>query len=231
MRSSMIQRIIHDILHVTLKIYTDGSMSDCGISGSGMHIETPDGTFDIKIKNIKYFSAFRSELIAIYKGLRFIDTASDLVIRDIWILTGSRASIQHLYGSLDSVPILQCTSTYDKQLHFLGAYSSEISEVRFPSLRGRRSEDILQTGEITTKGENPVPARLKQLKEGQASPDDPVLVHHEELKQRKDQSSPDNCRPDSHASVHHEGLQQRKDKSGPVNCRPEIPDPIYHEEL
>ncbi|GFU12193.1 hypothetical protein TNCV_1212301 [Trichonephila clavipes] len=33
---------IHDIPHLALKIYTDGSMGDGGISRSGVHIETPD---------------------------------------------------------------------------------------------------------------------------------------------------------------------------------------------
>ncbi|GFX19784.1 RNase H domain-containing protein [Trichonephila clavipes] len=86
----------HGIPHSALKISTDGSMGDGGISGSGVHFETSDGTFDIKISNINYCSVFRSELIVIYKGLKFIDTASDLVFRDIWILTDSRASIQPL---------------------------------------------------------------------------------------------------------------------------------------
>ncbi|GFX54353.1 autophagy protein 5 [Trichonephila clavipes] len=49
--------------------------------------------------------------IAIYKGLKFIDTASDLVFRDIWILNDSRASIQHLshwttVGDMTSLNIL-----------------------------------------------------------------------------------------------------------------------------
>ncbi|GFU67056.1 autophagy protein 5 [Trichonephila clavipes] len=52
-----------------------------------------------------------SGLIAIYMGLKFIDTASDLVFRDIWILTGSRASIQNLsywttVGDMTSLNIL-----------------------------------------------------------------------------------------------------------------------------
>ncbi|GFS75261.1 uncharacterized protein TNCV_719561 [Trichonephila clavipes] len=88
---------IHGLPHSALKIYTDGSMGGGGISGSGVHIETPHGTFDIKIRNINYSSVFRSELAAIYKGLQFTDTASDLVCRDIWILTDGRASKQHLY--------------------------------------------------------------------------------------------------------------------------------------
>ncbi|GFU79134.1 autophagy protein 5 [Trichonephila clavipes] len=71
-------------------------MGDGGISGTCVPIETPDGKFDIKIRNINCCSVFRSELIAIYRGLKFIDIASDLVFRDIWILTESRAATQHL---------------------------------------------------------------------------------------------------------------------------------------
>ncbi|GFX59696.1 uncharacterized protein TNCV_1777361 [Trichonephila clavipes] len=102
---------IHGIPHSSLKINIDGSMGDGGISGRGVHTETPDGTFDIKIRNMNYCSVFRSELIAIYKGLTFIGTASDLVFRDIWILTDSRASIQHLshrttVGDMTSLNIL-----------------------------------------------------------------------------------------------------------------------------
>ncbi|GFW01982.1 uncharacterized protein TNCV_1148621 [Trichonephila clavipes] len=99
------------IPHSALKIHTDGSMSDGGISGSGVHIETLDGTFNLKIRNINYCSVFRSELIAIYKGLKFINIASDLVFRDIWSLTDSRDCIQHLYhwttvGDMTSLNIL-----------------------------------------------------------------------------------------------------------------------------
>ncbi|GFX45295.1 hypothetical protein TNCV_2095801 [Trichonephila clavipes] len=50
------------IPHSALKIYADGSMDDGGASGNIVHIETPDGTFDIKIRNINYCSVFRSEL-------------------------------------------------------------------------------------------------------------------------------------------------------------------------
>ncbi|GFW89138.1 uncharacterized protein TNCV_2685721 [Trichonephila clavipes] len=87
---------IHDIHHSTLKIYTDGSVSDGGISRSGTHIETPNGRFGIKIRNNNCSSVFMPELAAIYKGLQFIDTASELAFEDIWILTDSSASIQHL---------------------------------------------------------------------------------------------------------------------------------------
>ncbi|GFW81884.1 uncharacterized protein TNCV_2885581 [Trichonephila clavipes] len=61
-----------------------------------VNIETPDGIIDIKIRNNNCYSVFKSELIVIYNGLQFVDTASDHVFRGIWILTDSRASMQHL---------------------------------------------------------------------------------------------------------------------------------------
>ncbi|GFV99555.1 RNase H domain-containing protein [Trichonephila clavipes] len=64
---------IHGIPHSVLKI-PDRSMGDGGISGSDVYIETSDGTFDINIRNNKWCYVFR----------------------DIWILTDSQASIQHL---------------------------------------------------------------------------------------------------------------------------------------
>ncbi|GFX54348.1 uncharacterized protein TNCV_3824471 [Trichonephila clavipes] len=67
---------IHGIPHSALKIYTDGSTGYGGISGSSVHIEIPDDTVGINIRNINYCFVFRSELITIYKGLKFIDTAS-----------------------------------------------------------------------------------------------------------------------------------------------------------
>ncbi|GFU22025.1 RNase H domain-containing protein [Trichonephila clavipes] len=50
--AQIVLETIHGIPHSALKIYTDGNMCDGGISGSGVHIETLDGTFDIKIRNI-----------------------------------------------------------------------------------------------------------------------------------------------------------------------------------
>ncbi|GFV17108.1 hypothetical protein TNCV_3632711 [Trichonephila clavipes] len=38
---------IHGIPHSALKISTDGSMGDGGISGSGVHIKTPDAPFSL----------------------------------------------------------------------------------------------------------------------------------------------------------------------------------------
>ncbi|GFV43019.1 uncharacterized protein TNCV_3680441 [Trichonephila clavipes] len=114
---------IHGIPYSALKIYTDGSICDGGTSGSSVHIETPDGIFDIKIRNINCCSVFRSELIAIHKGLKFIDTASDFVFRDIWILTDSRASIRHLshwttVGDMTSLNILDVVIRHSSR-HYL----------------------------------------------------------------------------------------------------------------
>ncbi|GFW79756.1 uncharacterized protein TNCV_2589761 [Trichonephila clavipes] len=67
---------IHGIPHSALKIYIDGSMSNSDISGSGVHIETLNGTFDIKLRSFNWCSVFRWDLTAIYKGLQFIDISS-----------------------------------------------------------------------------------------------------------------------------------------------------------
>lgn len=87
---------INNIPPLALRMYTDGSKGEGGISGSGVYIETFDHTFNIKTKNANFCSVFRSELIAIYRGLNFIDLTSGLDFQDIWILTDSRASVQHL---------------------------------------------------------------------------------------------------------------------------------------
>ncbi|GFY00378.1 putative RNA-directed DNA polymerase from transposon BS [Trichonephila clavipes] len=78
-----------------LKIYTDGSRGEKGISGSGVYIPTPSGALEFKIKNPNYCSVFRSELIAIRRSLQCAAQVEDRS-QEIWILTDSRASIQHL---------------------------------------------------------------------------------------------------------------------------------------
>ncbi|GFV59126.1 putative RNA-directed DNA polymerase from transposon BS [Trichonephila clavipes] len=86
---------INGIPQSSLKIYTDGSRGEKCISGSRVYIPTPSGALEFKIKNPNYCSVFRSELIAIRRGLQ---CAAQLEYRfqEIWILTDSRASIQHL---------------------------------------------------------------------------------------------------------------------------------------
>ncbi|GFW88680.1 putative RNA-directed DNA polymerase from transposon BS [Trichonephila clavipes] len=76
-------------------IYTDGRRGDGGISVSGMHILTPTGVMDIKIKNPNFGSVFRSELITIRRVLQFA-CETEGQFQDVRILTDSRASVQHL---------------------------------------------------------------------------------------------------------------------------------------
>ncbi|GFX12513.1 RNase H domain-containing protein [Trichonephila clavipes] len=86
---------INCILQTSLQIYTDGSRCDGGISGSGVHILTPTGVMDIKIKNPNFCSVFRLELITIRRGLQYA-CETEVQYQDIWILTESHASVQHL---------------------------------------------------------------------------------------------------------------------------------------
>ncbi|GFU20847.1 RNA-directed DNA polymerase from mobile element jockey [Trichonephila clavipes] len=85
---------INGISQSSLKICTDGSRGEKGISGSGVYIPTPSGALEFKIKNPNYCSVFRSELIAIRRGLQCAAQLEDR-FQEIWILTDSRASIQH----------------------------------------------------------------------------------------------------------------------------------------
>ncbi|GFT01738.1 putative RNA-directed DNA polymerase from transposon BS [Trichonephila clavipes] len=86
---------INGIPQSSLKIYTDGSRGEKSISGSGVYIPTPSGALEFKIKNPNYCSVFRSELIAIRRGLQCAAQLEDR-FQEIWILTDSRATIQHL---------------------------------------------------------------------------------------------------------------------------------------
>ncbi|GFV97721.1 RNase H domain-containing protein [Trichonephila clavipes] len=63
----------HSFRHITLTsfIYTVGSRGDGGTTDSGVHILTPTRVMDIKIKNQNFCSVFRSELIAIKRGLPY----------------------------------------------------------------------------------------------------------------------------------------------------------------
>ncbi|GFX11346.1 probable RNA-directed DNA polymerase from transposon BS [Trichonephila clavipes] len=86
---------INGIPQSSLKIYTDRSRGEKGISGSGVYIPTPSGALEFKIKNPNYCLVFRSELIAIRRGLQCATQLEDRFL-EIWILTDSRASFQHL---------------------------------------------------------------------------------------------------------------------------------------
>ncbi|XP_015920115.2 uncharacterized protein [Parasteatoda tepidariorum] len=79
-----------------LQLYTDGSKSEEGHSGSGVFIQTPTYTLSLKVRNSEFCSVFRSELIAIENGIRHVENIAEPDFKHIWILTHSKSSIQHL---------------------------------------------------------------------------------------------------------------------------------------
>ncbi|GFX48349.1 dolichyl pyrophosphate Man9GlcNAc2 alpha-1,3-glucosyltransferase [Trichonephila clavipes] len=101
-----------------------GSRGEKGISGNGVYILTPSGALEFKIKNPNYCSFFRSELIAIRRGLQCAAQLEDR-FQETWILTDSRASIQHLANwgdvgdqtSLDILSLLHDLSS-GHSIHF-----------------------------------------------------------------------------------------------------------------
>ncbi|GFX14656.1 RNase H domain-containing protein [Trichonephila clavipes] len=78
------------------KIYTDGSKGETNTTGSRVLIELPGRVIKFQRRNGDHASVFRTELIAIMCGLSFINNTRDLAVSEIWILTDSRSSIQHL---------------------------------------------------------------------------------------------------------------------------------------
>ncbi|GBN76490.1 hypothetical protein AVEN_209897-1 [Araneus ventricosus] len=86
--------IINDIPVDAVKVYTHGSRNDSDCTGSGIYITTHNQELKIQRRNPDFCSVFRSELIAIDEGL---DSLSSFTCsNEIWILTDSRSSIQHL---------------------------------------------------------------------------------------------------------------------------------------
>ncbi|GBM91543.1 hypothetical protein AVEN_83470-1 [Araneus ventricosus] len=85
--------IINDIPVDAVK-YTDGIRNDSDCTGSGIYIKTHNQELKIQRRNPYFCSVFRSELIAIDEGLDSLSSFS--CSNEIWILTGSRSSIQHL---------------------------------------------------------------------------------------------------------------------------------------
>ncbi|GBM05415.1 hypothetical protein AVEN_94719-1 [Araneus ventricosus] len=114
--------IINNIPLKDIKIYTDGSKPDKQ-AGSGIYIETPPDKYSIKQCNPDFCSVFRSKLLAIDVGLATIMSESNF--GDLWILTDSRSSIQHLkiwtsIGDKKSLSILQKLKliSYQHDVHF-----------------------------------------------------------------------------------------------------------------
>ncbi|GFX86336.1 putative RNA-directed DNA polymerase from transposon BS [Trichonephila clavipes] len=86
--------IINKIPATAMQIYTDGSKDEQNSCGSGIFINAPNCSHNIKIRNSDFCSVFRSELIAIDEALRIIKTMTSP--DEIWILCDSRSAIQHL---------------------------------------------------------------------------------------------------------------------------------------
>ncbi|GBM24183.1 hypothetical protein AVEN_4937-1 [Araneus ventricosus] len=87
-------KIINDILVDAVTVYTDGSRNDSDCTGSGIYIKTHNHELKIQRRNPDFCSVFRSELISIDEGLDSLSSFS--CSNEIWILTDSRSSIQHL---------------------------------------------------------------------------------------------------------------------------------------
>ncbi|GFY11590.1 uncharacterized protein TNCV_4230591 [Trichonephila clavipes] len=74
-------------------LYNDGSLGEGAVLGSGIFIKEGNGIRICK-RNLNYCSVFWPELLAI-EVLKFCIIES--VNTDIWILSDSRSSIQHLF--------------------------------------------------------------------------------------------------------------------------------------
>ncbi|GBN80692.1 hypothetical protein AVEN_257969-1 [Araneus ventricosus] len=84
--------LINNIPSQALVLYTDGSKSDSGRTGSGVYAKAEDGlVFRCRFRNPG--SVFRSELLAIREALNF---ALHFENSDIYVLTDSKSSIQYL---------------------------------------------------------------------------------------------------------------------------------------
>ncbi|GBN30271.1 hypothetical protein AVEN_58175-1, partial [Araneus ventricosus] len=92
-----------------LVLYTDGSKSDAGRTGSGVYAKAEDGlVFRCRFRNPDNCSVFRSELLAIREALNFAlhfencscaikpQPTNHFENSDIYILTDSKSSIQYL---------------------------------------------------------------------------------------------------------------------------------------
>ncbi|GBM22472.1 hypothetical protein AVEN_201403-1 [Araneus ventricosus] len=86
--------VINNILSRALVLYTDGSKSDSGRTGSGVYDKAIDGlVFPCRFRTPDNCSVFRSELLTIREALDF---ALRSETSDTYILTDSKSSIQYL---------------------------------------------------------------------------------------------------------------------------------------
>ncbi|GFY29616.1 RNase H domain-containing protein [Trichonephila clavipes] len=94
--STVVPKVIDGIPLDAAKIYTDGRKGETNTTDSGVLIEVPGHVIKFQKRNADHTSVFRTEIIAIMCGLSFINNIRDLAVFEIWILTDSRSSIQHL---------------------------------------------------------------------------------------------------------------------------------------
>ncbi|GBO41118.1 hypothetical protein AVEN_122941-1 [Araneus ventricosus] len=91
--------LINNIPSQALVLYTDGSKSDSGRTGSGVYAKAEDGlVFRCRFRNPDNCSVFRSELLAIREALNF---ALHFENSDIYVLRDSKSSIQYLKNWLE----------------------------------------------------------------------------------------------------------------------------------
>ncbi|GIY92420.1 putative RNA-directed DNA polymerase from transposon BS [Caerostris extrusa] len=102
--------IINNISPRALVIYTDGSKSDSGRTGSGIFMKTSTGEFRYRFRNPDHSSVFRSELTAISEALSL---ALDFKVPDVWILIDK--SFDETYASGTNGRIKQSSSRPWKQ--------------------------------------------------------------------------------------------------------------------
>ncbi|GBL61654.1 hypothetical protein AVEN_204717-1, partial [Araneus ventricosus] len=86
--------LISNIPSQALVLYTDGSNSDSGRTGSGVYAKAEDGlVFRCRFRNPDNCLVFRSAVLAIREALNFALHFENI---DIYILTDSKGSIQYL---------------------------------------------------------------------------------------------------------------------------------------
>ncbi|GBN81678.1 hypothetical protein AVEN_187609-1 [Araneus ventricosus] len=94
MKRQLSLEVINNIPSQALVLYTDGSKSDSGRTGSGVYTKAEDGlVFRCRFRNRDNYSVSLSELLTIREDLDF---ALRFETSDTYILTDNKSSIQYL---------------------------------------------------------------------------------------------------------------------------------------
>ncbi|GFW40449.1 RNase H domain-containing protein [Trichonephila clavipes] len=83
----------HNIPTNAIKLYTNGSKIN-EITESNIYTETPRRRYNLRRHNPDSCFVFRNKLMVIDEGLELVKSESDF--DDLWILTDSPSSLQHL---------------------------------------------------------------------------------------------------------------------------------------